>query len=180
MYWEFGYIGNLTHLNYLGLQNNQLSGSIPESIGSLHELRSLWLRNNRLSGTIPTEIGTLTSQSLETVDLSNNFFVGGITPAHFGTPDSPDMISYKLDRNCLNDLNNETLNYISGISFGIYGTGFTFYPQKTQQECAVVFGDAKVNKSLMSIGLPPKYDASGNRLVTRELLKNEEIAGVSK
>jgi hypothetical protein len=43
----------------LWLNNNQLSGSIPQELGQLASLESLALENNQLSGSIPQELGQL-------------------------------------------------------------------------------------------------------------------------
>ena len=46
-------IGNLVNLTYLGLFNNDLTGSIPPEIGDLTNLLYLRLSNNSLTGSIP-------------------------------------------------------------------------------------------------------------------------------
>jgi Leucine rich repeat/Secretion system C-terminal sorting domain len=43
----------------LFLDNNQLNGSIPNSLGSLSNLRELYLNDNQLSGSIPSSLGNL-------------------------------------------------------------------------------------------------------------------------
>jgi Leucine-rich repeat (LRR) protein len=44
-------------LEYLGLDDNQLSGEIPKEIGKLTNLQYLHLHINQLTGEIPKEIG---------------------------------------------------------------------------------------------------------------------------
>ena len=63
-------IGNLSQLSQLYLSNNQLSGNIPASIGNMSNLYYLLLSDNQLSGNIPESIGSLSN--LEALDLSNN------------------------------------------------------------------------------------------------------------
>ena len=74
-------IGNLASLKWLSLSHNQLSGSIPVEIGNLTDLRRLYLDSNSLSGTIPAEIGNLTR--LHWLLLSSNSLSGEI-PSEIG------------------------------------------------------------------------------------------------
>eukprot|EP01084_Bolivina_argentea_P012389 23215_1 len=69
-------IGNLTSLNWLDLSKNQLTGTISNNIGKLTSLHVLYLQNNQLTGTIPNNIGNLTS--LNWLYLSNNQLTGTI------------------------------------------------------------------------------------------------------
>jgi len=66
-------LGNLTKLEGLYLQNNQLIGNIPSELGRLINLFSLDLRNNRLTGVLPTSLSNLTE--LERLKLDNNRIV---------------------------------------------------------------------------------------------------------
>ncbi|MCP4213769.1 MAG: hypothetical protein GY765_03885, partial [bacterium] len=68
-------INNLTQLNLLKLEWNQLSGSPPNMAG-LTALQQLTLRRNSLSGTIPTWLNNLTG--LTVLELDNNGFTGAI------------------------------------------------------------------------------------------------------
>ncbi|KAB5518987.1 hypothetical protein DKX38_023306 [Salix brachista] len=68
-------------LNYLNsdLSDNQLHGTIPESLGKLTGLKILDLGYNRLSGQIPPTLGNL--EALETLDLQANFLNDSIPPS---------------------------------------------------------------------------------------------------
>ncbi|KAJ0928113.1 putative non-specific serine/threonine protein kinase [Helianthus annuus] len=46
-------IGNLTNLQRLTLDVNELNGSIPTTLGKLQNIEQLYLENNRLEGEIP-------------------------------------------------------------------------------------------------------------------------------
>ncbi|XP_062073703.1 receptor-like protein EIX2 [Humulus lupulus] len=60
----------------IDLDNNNLTGKIPSSIGSLHELRSLHIHNNSLIGEIPEPLKNCSA--LRVLDLSFNKLVGTI------------------------------------------------------------------------------------------------------
>ncbi|GLT35955.1 hypothetical protein SLA2020_103640 [Shorea laevis] len=88
---EFGlmpdWLGKLTSLTFLDLSksmylfNNQLSGSIPDSIEQLSKLESIDLSDNQLNGRIPNSIGKLSN--LETLLVDDNSLEGVISEAHF-------------------------------------------------------------------------------------------------
>ncbi|CAI5975409.1 unnamed protein product [Closterium sp. NIES-64] len=71
----------------LGISNNQLSGSLPESLSRFTTLHSLQASRNRMSGSIPAGLASLTalqSFSLEFfshLDLSSNKLTGSISDA---------------------------------------------------------------------------------------------------
>ena len=71
-------LGNLTHLEWLGLYGNQLSGIIPPELGNLTNLERLYLDGNQLSGIIPPELGNLTN--LQGLYLDGNQLSGIIPP----------------------------------------------------------------------------------------------------
>ena len=73
---------NWESLQVLSLDNNNLSGMIPTSMGFLTILVSLHLRNNSLSGVIPRALQSCLE--LRALDLSLNAFHGKI-PAWIGT-----------------------------------------------------------------------------------------------
>ncbi len=74
-------IGDLKNVEVIRLNHNGLIEVIPSTIGSLGVLKTLWLHGNQLSGTIPTAIGNI--KSLENLTISNNRLSGQI-PAAFG------------------------------------------------------------------------------------------------
>ncbi|XP_022884207.1 protein NSP-INTERACTING KINASE 1-like isoform X2 [Olea europaea var. sylvestris] len=63
----------------LGSPSQSLSGILSPSIGNLTNLQSILLQNNNITGSIPTELGRLSK--LKTLDLSNNFLTGRIPPS---------------------------------------------------------------------------------------------------
>ncbi|MED6174204.1 histidine kinase osmosensor [Stylosanthes scabra] len=63
----------------LGTPSQSLSGTLSPSIGNLTNLQIVLLQNNNITGSIPSELGKL--PKLQTLDLSNNFFSGEIPPS---------------------------------------------------------------------------------------------------
>uniref|UniRef100_A0A2C9VKX4 non-specific serine/threonine protein kinase n=1 Tax=Manihot esculenta TaxID=3983 RepID=A0A2C9VKX4_MANES len=73
-------VGNLsTSMFYFGLSGNQISGVIPEDIGNLVGLTLFDLSRNRVSGKIPSSIGNL--QNLQRLSLYDNGLSGRIPSA---------------------------------------------------------------------------------------------------
>ncbi|KAJ9163436.1 hypothetical protein P3X46_023104 [Hevea brasiliensis] len=60
----------------LGAPSQSLSGTLSPSIGNLSNLQLVLLQNNNITGHLPSELGRLSK--LKTLDLSNNFFSGQI------------------------------------------------------------------------------------------------------
>ncbi|KAM0935982.1 putative transferase [Dioscorea sansibarensis] len=76
-------LGNLTRLVSMDLYKNQLSGPIPTTFANLDSLRYLRLNENNLSGIIPTGVRDLVFfGSLVQLNLSGNSFEGGIRNSH--------------------------------------------------------------------------------------------------
>ena len=73
------WLGDLSNLQGLSLYDNQLTGPIPDALGRLSKLRDLWLENNELTGPIPPELGDLSN--LQRLYLDNNNLTGPIPDA---------------------------------------------------------------------------------------------------
>ncbi|KAJ3696174.1 hypothetical protein LUZ60_001551 [Juncus effusus] len=69
-------ICNITEATYIDMSNNKLNGTIPSCVGKNRNLGILNLRNNSLEGPIPTAMCKLTS--LQFLDLSRNNLSGPI------------------------------------------------------------------------------------------------------
>ncbi|KAK4271871.1 hypothetical protein QN277_020499 [Acacia crassicarpa] len=67
-------IGNLTNLQIVLLQNNNITGPIPSELGRLSNLHTLDLSNNLFNGEIPSSLGHL--RSLQYLRLNNNSLSG--------------------------------------------------------------------------------------------------------
>nr|XP_023899295.1 putative receptor-like protein kinase At3g47110 [Quercus suber] len=72
-------IGHLFRLQQLYLYNNTLEGEIPSSLSNCSNLRLLHLWGNKLKGKIPIELGSL--MKLKSLQLGKNNLVGGIPPS---------------------------------------------------------------------------------------------------
>ncbi|KAK4720434.1 hypothetical protein R3W88_010667 [Solanum pinnatisectum] len=70
------YIHNLTHLELILLQSNNISGSIPLELGMLKKLKTIDLSDNKLTGEIPSSLAQL--KSLQYLRLNNNSLTGAI------------------------------------------------------------------------------------------------------
>ncbi|XP_012841014.1 PREDICTED: putative receptor-like protein kinase At3g47110 [Erythranthe guttata] len=84
------YLGNLSSLRSLHLQNNQLTGKIPLTISGCRDLMTLELMQNRIWGRIPHEISQL--MQLQILNLAGNQLSGEI-------PSSLTNISSLVDLN---------------------------------------------------------------------------------
>ncbi|KDP31451.1 hypothetical protein JCGZ_11827 [Jatropha curcas] len=69
-------IGNLTNLQLVLLQNNNISGPLPSELGRLSKLRTLDLSNNLFNGELPSTLSNL--KNLQYMRLNNNSFHGAI------------------------------------------------------------------------------------------------------
>ncbi|XP_025820087.1 probable LRR receptor-like serine/threonine-protein kinase At2g23950 [Panicum hallii] len=69
-----GRIANLTHLEQVLLQNNNISGRLPPELGALPRLQTLDLSNNRFSGRVPDTLGR--ASTLRYLRLNNNSLSG--------------------------------------------------------------------------------------------------------
>ena len=67
-------LATLRHLEFLWLNNNQLSGGIPAALGDLSQLLELSLYNNQLTGEIPAEVAAL--PNLKRIGFFNNQLSG--------------------------------------------------------------------------------------------------------
>uniref|UniRef100_A0A0E0ICK8 non-specific serine/threonine protein kinase n=1 Tax=Oryza nivara TaxID=4536 RepID=A0A0E0ICK8_ORYNI len=69
-----GRMANLTNLEQVLLQNNNITGRLPPELGALPRLQTLDLSNNRFSGRVPDTLGRLST--LRYLRLNNNSLSG--------------------------------------------------------------------------------------------------------
>ncbi|KAK1552183.1 hypothetical protein Q3G72_011975 [Acer saccharum] len=123
------WIGNLTNLQSVLLQNNAISGPIPATLGKLEKLQTLDLSNNLFSGEIPDSLGVL--QNLNYLRLNNNSLLGPC----------PDTLS-KIEGLTLVDLSYNNLSgslpKISARTFIVTGNPLICGP-KSNNNCSSVF-----------------------------------------
>lgn len=89
-------LDQLTQLNYLQVEYNHLTGTIPSGIGRSLPLRGLSMQYNNISGSIPHSLGYLVH--LERIQLNNNILNGSL-PASMGNLSS--LTSLDLSSNQL-------------------------------------------------------------------------------
>uniref|UniRef100_A0A2N9FHN9 Uncharacterized protein n=1 Tax=Fagus sylvatica TaxID=28930 RepID=A0A2N9FHN9_FAGSY len=107
---------NKSDLVTLNLRDNYLTGNIPDWISSLSSLSILLLRENHLGGRIPIQLCLL--QNLNMLDLSNNNFWGPIPPClsniTFGkSSQKPDLQGFSIS---------DPFYYVKGSSFAYIDT----------------------------------------------------------
>ncbi|OWM87996.1 probable LRR receptor-like serine/threonine-protein kinase At3g47570 [Punica granatum] len=84
------FIGNLSFLQKIHLQDNKFTGTIPSEIGFLHRLEVLELYNNSLTGNIP--LGLANCSNLISISIAFNQLVGRI-PDELGSLTKLEYIS---------------------------------------------------------------------------------------
>lgn len=75
-------ISNLVNLETLSLSKNTISGSIPDTIGGLVNLKTLSLERNKLTGSIPVTISNLSNLTNLSLYLNK---LDGIIPSELGS-----------------------------------------------------------------------------------------------
>ena len=87
-------LANLANLERLHLIRNELVGPIPSEIGNLAKLEVLWLAHNTLAGMVPSELGNLTN--LTQIRIEDNELTGLIPRTFLHLED---LTRFTFDRN---------------------------------------------------------------------------------
>ncbi|KAI8533451.1 hypothetical protein RHMOL_Rhmol10G0011200 [Rhododendron molle] len=74
-------LGQFENVRELNLENNLVGGPIPGTIGRLKHLETLILAGNQLNGTLPESLGHLSK--LGVLDMRDNFLEGMVSEVHF-------------------------------------------------------------------------------------------------
>ena len=74
-------LARLHRLRHLDLRHNALTGEISGAFGALRGLTSFLVRGNALRGSLPPELGA--ADKMERLDLSDNAFVGSVPEREF-------------------------------------------------------------------------------------------------
>lgn len=72
-------MGQLTNLQFLSLNGNPLTGTLPSDLGSLSELQEIDLHDTSFTGTIPEELYEGVANSLNHLDFSKAQLSGTIS-----------------------------------------------------------------------------------------------------
>ena len=118
-------LSNLTELTSLRLNGNRLTGTIPLKLSSLNNLQILLLDNNELTGSIPSELGNLSE--LVVLRLHNNQLTGMIPP-ELGSP--PNLDELFLSGNQLTGCIPITLSLVPVNDFAQLGLPFCDNPDR--------------------------------------------------
>jgi hypothetical protein len=86
--------GNMTRLEILSMNDNDLTGTIPTELGYLRNMTRMILKDCFLSGTIPTQLGNMTT--LENLSLESNLLTG-TAPAEVCTLRNLDLAVFVTD-----------------------------------------------------------------------------------
>jgi|GEM_PF-1428371 len=87
--------GDSTHVWFIGLQNNNLNGTISPLLCQLSKLHGLNLTNNNLSGSIPPCFGTT---QLTAIILSQNYLTNPL-PLSLGSDSMSYLVGLMIDHN---------------------------------------------------------------------------------
>ncbi|HRG08686.1 MAG TPA: hypothetical protein PLJ08_08910, partial [Cyclobacteriaceae bacterium] len=100
---------------YLDLQNNNLSGTLPQELGNLIELRSFRLNDNNIGGSIPPQLGNL--KKLSVFFLHKNKLTGSI-PETLGNLTNVEMF-YLMDNLLEGPIPPELGNLANAMGMGL-------------------------------------------------------------
>ncbi|NOT36680.1 MAG: T9SS type A sorting domain-containing protein [Saprospiraceae bacterium] len=103
-------IGGLGSLSKLFLFSNSLEGSLPATIGSLSELVELNLEGNKISGVIPNTIASLTK--LTFISLASNQLQSSIPPGIFSLSE---LIQLRLNSNQLSGTITDDIQFLTKV-----------------------------------------------------------------
>ncbi|EOY17837.1 LRR receptor-like serine/threonine-protein kinase, putative [Theobroma cacao] len=106
------FIGNLSFLRVLNLENNSFNQAIPQEIGRLRRLLALVLRNNSLSGVIPSNLSSCSR--LVSVTFGGNLLTGEI-PGVLGLLSN--LIQFSFARNNLRGDIPSSLGNLSSLQY---------------------------------------------------------------
>ena len=136
--------GKPARVSAINLNNNNLNGTIPESIGALDNLYVLNLSDNNITGKLPASIGNLAS--IYEINLHNNQLTDSI-PTTINITNNPYLYKVTISNNHFTDIsslsslymtelyienNNLTFSDIEPIfswDYFDYLTNFTYSPQ---------------------------------------------------
>ncbi|KAM0920797.1 hypothetical protein ACQ4PT_007278 [Festuca glaucescens] len=136
-----GRIANLTNLEQVLLQNNNITGRLPPELGALPRLQTLDLSSNRFSGRVPDTLGRLST--LRYLRLNNNSLSGAF-PASLAK--IPQLSFLDLSYNNLTG----PVPVFPTRSFNIVGNPMICGSHPGAGECAAAVAPAAVPFSLES------------------------------
>ncbi|XVF09979.1 hypothetical protein REPUB_Repub07fG0144600 [Reevesia pubescens] len=136
-------------LEILVLDNNQITGSIPDQIARFSSLTDLSLGNNRLNGTISESIANLSK--LQILDLHGNFLKGVIFETHFSNLSNLQTLDFSYNSLSMEFSNNWIPPFQpSFIRLGSCksGPGFPKWIQSQKKFAELDISDAGISDSI--------------------------------
>ncbi|KAI4356075.1 hypothetical protein L6164_000125 [Bauhinia variegata] len=108
---SWGGMNNNFHLQFLILDHNAISGTIPVSLSKLGFLQQISLSHNQILGPIPSELGSLSR--LQVFDLSSNNINGSFPPSFSNLAS---IVSLNLESNQLEGHVPDTFDKLQNLS----------------------------------------------------------------
>lgn len=140
-------IENFVSLTFLNLQQNAISGSLPENIGNLANLTLINLAQNKLTGEIPSSIGNLAN--LKNLNFTSNQ-LGGDIPSSIGNLTNLKYLDLRSNRN-LTSIPKSIANLKQLTNFDVGLNRLTSLPEELSELSSLTSFHADANNGITNI-----------------------------
>ncbi|KAK3431538.1 hypothetical protein EUGRSUZ_E03342, partial [Eucalyptus grandis] len=163
------YIGNLSFLSEIYIQNNSLVGEIPPQVGRLRRLQVLQLDNNSLAGEIPRNVSGCSKLVVITID--SNQLTGEIPP-ELGSLSKLNVLSFygnALSGNVPSFFGNLSSLHLLQLTANDLGGSIPKVLGRLTNLEGIMFGDNRLSgtipSSLLNLSSLVWFDVSFNRML---------------